>query len=44
MKKPSWTKYAAYAAVLAIGLAGGFIGKATADGTIHSYVGCSLPK
>lgn len=44
MNKSKWRKYVPYVLVLVIGLGGGFVGKAFADGSITSYVGCSLPK
>lgn len=39
-----WTRYVPVVVALVAGVAFGFIGKASADGSIHSYIGCTLPK
>ena len=44
MNKTKWKKFIPYALVLVIGIGAGFVGKASADGSLHSYVGCSFPK
>ncbi len=44
MNKSKWKKYVVPVVMLVVGLGAGFVGKAAADGSIHTYVGCSLPK
>lgn len=44
MNKTKWKKFIPLVLALAVGGAVGFAGKAAADGTLHSYVGCSFPK
>lgn len=44
MRKTDWKKYIPIVFALAVGAVGGIAGKAYADGSLPTYVGCSLPK